>query len=291
MVTVAEAERLGLSWERLQWRDWKRVGHGQYVRLPSEPGPELRLLAVHRRLPEGAAFGAATAAWLHGLDLPPCDPIDVVAPLACRISARAGTRLRRAQLDRDEIVERMGLPVTRIERTISDLALLVSLTDAVVAVDEALHKGLTDLTALWQSVASSAHRRGVGRLRRVLRVAEPRTESPMESRLRVLLILAGLPRPDAQVEIRDEAGMFIARVDFLYPRARLVIEYDGSTHRDTLVDDSRRQNRLIQAGYRLLRFTSSDLRAPTAVVDQVRIALSKKPDLPANRSLRGPARA
>jgi len=44
-----------------------------------------------------------------------------------------------------------------------------------------------------------------------------------------------------------------------YPRARLAIEYDGETHRDRLAEDDRRQNRLQRAGYRLLRYTASDV--------------------------------
>jgi very-short-patch-repair endonuclease len=53
------------------------------------------------------------------------------------------------------------------------------------------------------------------------------------------------------------------------------LEYDGATHRESLAADNRRQNRLINAGYRLLRFTAGDvLNAPAAVVSMVRRALA-----------------
>ncbi|TME16023.1 MAG: DUF559 domain-containing protein, partial [Chloroflexi bacterium] len=59
-----------------------------------------------------------------------------------------------------------------------------------------------------------------------------------------------------------------------YLEPRLGIEYDGEIHRTSLVDDNRRQNRLTNAGFRLLRFTASDLRErPAAVVAEVRGAL------------------
>lgn len=59
-----------------------------------------------------------------------------------------------------------------------------------------------------------------------------------------------------------------------YPHQRLCLEYDGSTHRDSLVEDNRRQNGLPNAGYRLLRFTAADVqRTPNSVVGQVRTAL------------------
>ena len=95
----------------------------------------------------------------------------------------------------------------------------------------------------------------------------------METRLRLLLVLAGLPRPSVQVSVGNEAS-FLGRVDLYYPDHRLIIEFDGGTHRNTLAADNRRQNRLIEAGYRLLRFTASDvLGDPASVVAMVRKAV------------------
>src|SRR5437763_2529072 len=89
----------------------------------------------------------------------------------------------------------------------------------------------------------------------------------METRLRLLLVRAGLPRPQAQAELRDERGHLVARADLYYPSHRLAIEYGGGTHRERLVADNRRQNRLLAAGFRLLRFTAADLDArPDAIV-------------------------
>ena len=67
-----------------------------------------------------------------------------------------------------------------------------------------------------------------------------------------------------------EFGEIDARADLYYPDARLVIEYDGGNHRDRLVDDDRRQNRLINAGYAVLRFTAQDIyNRPKTIVAQV----------------------
>jgi hypothetical protein len=99
----------------------------------------------------------------------------------------------------------------------------------------------------------------------------------METRLRLLLVRAGLPRPQAQVALLDDRGHFLGRPDLYYPAQRLALEYDGSTHRDSLVEDSRRQNRLLTAGYRLLRFTAPDvLGNPAVVVQQVCDALNER---------------
>lgn len=111
-------------------------------------------------------------------------------------------------------------------------------------------------------------------LRRAIELASGEGESPMESRLRVLLVTDGLPKPAVQSSLYDEAGVFIARPDLYYPEARLALEYDGATHRTSLATDNRRQNRLIEAGYRVLRFTAGDISyRPASVVALVRRAL------------------
>jgi very-short-patch-repair endonuclease len=57
----------------------------------------------------------------------------------------------------------------------------------------------------------------------------------------------------------------------LYRAQRLAIEYDGGNHRDRLIDDNRRQNRLIGADFRMLRFTKADVYgSPESIVAQVR---------------------
>jgi very-short-patch-repair endonuclease len=147
--------------------------------------------------------------------------------------------------------------------------------EALVAIDMALHRQLVELKQLQTYIARHSKSPGLAHARRVAELAEPGAESPMESRLRLLLILAGLPRPQVQVPLHDDLGRFLGRPDLYYPSHRLGIEYDGGTHRASLVEDNRRQNRLGNAGIRLLRFTSADYyNAPETIVSQVRTALS-----------------
>jgi Protein of unknown function (DUF559) len=113
----------------------------------------------------------------------------------------------------------------------------------------------------------------MARMRSLALLAAP-AESPMETRLRWLLILAGLPGPEVQTNLTDGEARFVGRADLYYPEVRLVLEYDGGNHRDRLVEDDRRQNLLVNAGYRLLRFTAADIHGrPDVVVSQVRAAL------------------
>jgi hypothetical protein len=88
-----------------------------------------------------------------------------------------------------------------------------------------------------------------------------------------------------------------ARIDssvgltFTTPAARLVVEYDGGNHRERLVEDDRRQNLLVSAGFRLLRFTAADIyHQPDVVVAQVRSALSQEPAARRSTSVTMPSR-
>lgn len=220
-------------------------------------------------------FSGLTATWLQGVDLKPCDPVEATVPAGAGVSARAGIALRRAAVDEKDIVWVRGLPATSMARTIADLALRLSLTEAVVIADAASHMRKVSLERLRAWASANSGRKGVRRLRRVIEYAEPRAASPMESRLRMALVLGGLPRPEAQVPILDRYGRSVGRPDLYYAEQRLGIEYNGATHRDSIAQDNRRQNALLRAGVRLLRFTAADvLGNPTAMVAQVRELLA-----------------
>lgn len=223
-------------------------------------------------MPE-AVFSGSTAGWLHGLDLPPVDPVQVTVANA-HTSNRAHVCLRRAKLHPGDVVRLRGLPVTSGLRTALDLGSRPPLVDAVVALDTVLHRRLVSLSELLSWVEANRGAKGIATLRRAIELAEPATESPMETRLRLLLVMARLPRPRVQVPLHDQEGRFLGRPDLYYADHRLGLEYDGVTHRDNLVGDNRRQNRLLNSGFRLLRFTSADIyHAPESVIEEVRRAM------------------
>jgi very-short-patch-repair endonuclease len=98
----------------------------------------------------------------------------------------------------------------------------------------------------------------------------------METRLRLILVAGGLPRPVTQYEVRDRNGLFVARLDLAYPKYRLGIEYEGDHHRGRGVfqQDLRRLNALRACGWTVLRFAALDIyRNPDRVLATVRAAL------------------
>lgn len=257
--TLAEAQHAGITRWHLRGASWRRLRPGTYVWAGLSDTPALRLEAVRLRRPASAVFSGRTAAWLHGLDATPFEPIETIL----------------AGFDDSDVVVRRGFRTTSLPRTIFDLSWRLSLVEAVVIADQTLQLGLIARTDLSNWIESRSGRKGVQRARQVLELAEAGAESPMETRLRMLLVLNGLPRPELQSKICDETGSVIGRPDLFYREQRLGIEYDGDTHRASLVEDNRRQNRLLMAGVRLLRFTAADvMRRPDSVLAQVRDMLA-----------------
>lgn len=258
---------LGKSWVRLApaiycWRGWKQT-----------PLPILRL--VRPRLPDHAFYSGRTGGWLHGVDFDPFRPIEVTTNQPYASPSRGWLSIRRRQLGSDETCIVRGLPATSPLRTVVDLARYQELTEAVVAVDMALRARLTTMADLQRYLAEHPQCHRARQLRRVIELADPASESPQETRLRMVLNVPGLPKPESQGIVRDGHGNLVARVDFLYRQHGLAVEYDGATHRDSIVADARRNNALQALGFRVLKITNSDLTAgPAAIAVLVRTALA-----------------
>jgi hypothetical protein len=272
--TLEEARAAGLTRSALKGKAWRRIDSELYCSRELGESPLSLLSAWQRLLPAEAVFTGATAAWLFGLDVEPTDPVDIVVPADSGIRSRVGLSVRRCELPPTEVVSVRGLRATALPYALAGICLQQSAVEALVAIDMAVCAGLTDPTALTRYAEAATGRAGTGRLRSLAVFAAP-AESPMETRLRWLLIQAGLPHPQVQKDLHDAKGRFIGRADLYYPAAKLVLEYDGGNHRERLVEDDRRQNLLINAGFKLLRFTAADIHNRQDVVEAlVRGALS-----------------
>ncbi|HZB50087.1 MAG TPA: glucodextranase DOMON-like domain-containing protein, partial [Mycobacteriales bacterium] len=236
----------------------------------------------------GGAIGGRTAAWLHGADSTEQDaPVEVVLPREAAYAPRDGLRVRRALLTGEDVVEVDGIPVTTAVRTAFDLARLEPLVEAVTGVDALVHAGAVTAAEVEAYAAACRGWRGVRRCADALGHVDGAAESPMESRLRMLLVLDGLPRPVVNQPLHDAYGCFLARPDLRIEH--VLVEYDGSVHRDRdqFDRDLRRQNRLVNAGFTVLRYTAADVyRRPALVAAQVRRALLSGPPHPADLEVR-----
>jgi very-short-patch-repair endonuclease len=272
--SLDEARAAGLTLSSLKGKAWKRIDAQLYQWSAQSEHTMLTLSAWHRLLPPGIVFAGGTAAWLFGLDVEPTKPVEIAAPPNAGLRSRAGLIVGRYEIPPTEVVSIRGFCATALPRTLARICVGLPAVDALVAIDMAVHLRLTNSAALTQYAEAAKGRPGAGRLRSLALLAAP-AESPMETRLRWLLIQARLPRPEVQTNLQVSTSQQVVRADLYYPTKRLILEYDGGNHRERLVEDDRRQNLLISAGFRLLRFTASDIyRQPEVVVSQVRAALS-----------------
>jgi len=267
-----------LTRDELRSSAWRRLFHGVYADAALPETFALRVRGARLLAPPTAVFCGRTAAYLHGTRslVAADDPVELVVPPVSRFGAGAGLRVRRAHVPVSDTVRLGGFRCTSGVRTAVDIARLEPLLDAVPALDVLIATGVVDRSALTSATASLGRVRGARCAARAAALTDGRAESQPESRLRVLLALAGLPALP-QFVVRDADG-FIARVDLAYPEHRVAIEYDGAWHAEAgqLRRDRRRLNRLVAAGWTVLHVTAADLRTPDLLLAQVRAVLGAR---------------
>jgi hypothetical protein len=267
--TTADALRSGITRGQLRSRRWSAPFYGMRQERAITDTLLNRCLALATVLPAEAVFSGITAAALRGWWLPRGSdllPLHVTLPPGRGLSRR-GVRCTRSVLGSDDVVQHAGLRLTSGRRTLQDLAADWSLVDLTVLIDSALVAGAcaqADLAAL----AGVQRVRGAATLRRAVALADGRSESPMETVMRLTIIVPGLPAPTPQVVIRDAHGLFVARVDLLGASGRDVFEYDGATHNEPRrhAADVLRWRRLRREGFEVYPYTSTDLAGGRQII-------------------------
>jgi very-short-patch-repair endonuclease len=277
--TRAGVRAAGLSTRELRHPQVARLSRDTY--LPRALRGELagRLAAVLLTAPPGAVISHLSAADVWGVQIPlrdrDDDRVHLTVPERSRAESRVDRRLYRLPLPESDVLRRMSVPVTSPARTWRDLAGILE-PPALLAATDQIVNGLASRQELQEELLRRPAGRGCARARRTLPLADPRAESPMESVLRWLVHQAGLPAPELQFDVRDAAGAFLGRADMAWPDRKVIVEFDGDVHRqrDVFVRDVRRQNRLVAAGWTVLRFTSADvLGRPEEVLAEILRAL------------------
>ncbi len=196
-----------------------------------------------------------SAAALWELDGVPCRYVEVAVPKG-RHSRRPNT-IRLTTVAARDVVERHGIRVTTVPRTLLDLGRVVPATTVERSVECALRRRLVTVGDLTELVASG--RSPGGRvLRDVLRLrpeGAPPTESDPETRFVQVVRAMALPFPRRQFVVILRGRKY--RLDFAWPAIRLAVEIDGgSVHTaNTLGGDLYRQNQILLDGWFIVRFT------------------------------------
>ncbi|MFB2599369.1 endonuclease domain-containing protein [Herbiconiux sp. P17] len=277
--SVTEAMMNGVGRGRLRARDVVAPFTG--VRIPVGHALTLadRCRGFALRMPHDAAFSHTTAALLHGIPVPEAlehdTTLHVVVPATRRAVGARDIRGHEMHLPSTDVVHRLGLPITTVERTWCDLSAVLDRVALLAAGDRILfHEDpLASRGSLTAAVDLYRARRGIRALRSTLPLLSDRAESPRESQLRLLLLDSGFPAPEVNLVIRDTAGRKVARVDLAYPAWKVAIEYEGDHHRTDQKQwrrDIARTRDLQALGWTVIRVTLADLIAPAELLATIR---------------------
>ena len=267
-----------LTHDALRSTAWRRLYRGVYADADLPDVLDVRIRGARMIAPATAVFSGRTAAHLLGApELADVRglPVEVTVPTGARFGPVQGLRVRRVDLPGCDIAEVGGWRCTTGLRTALDIARWEPLPEAVAGLDLLLARRVVEEAAL-RETAGARTGRGSRQARRAVDLADARAESQPESKLRVILTLAGLP-PVPQHVVRGVGGEFLARVDLAYPDLRVAVEYDGAWHAGAgqFVRDRQRLNQLTAAGWAVLHVTAADLRDPAQLIERVRALLRR----------------
>lgn len=277
---VSEARAAGVGASRLRARDLSRPFHGVRSKAMVTPASPEDLVLIQvaqyaRRMTEHEFFSHVAAAVLWGLPLPMgvlrgrLLDVSVFAPRRAAAGTGIAGHTVRPALANAVTHPEHHVAVTSPASTVAMLAGvlrhpydLVAVADAAVRVP--MHRDDPPaLATVGQLEAALAAGRRVGRDR--LRLALPRVSTRSRSRgetwTRLILADAGLPDPHVNYDV-VEAGVWLGQVDLAYPDLKVAIEYEGEHHLTDpaqWAEDIARMDRLLEAGWRVIRVTKADV--------------------------------
>jgi len=225
-----------VTWDLLQGPGYRRVAHDTYVRADVADSPGLAIRAQLTRAGAGAVVtGWSACRWWGCEVLPRPEPPIEIAVADRQLRVDMGCRVRRSRPREGDVVVHDGARVTSPVRTAYDLARIEPLVDALVAADALARAGRFTAADLAGLAADLGALRGCRAVPEVVRLMDPLAESPMETRVRLVVVRAGFPGPVSQYEVWDGYRL-VARLDLAWPEYRVALEYDGRGH---ALDDRR----------------------------------------------------
>jgi hypothetical protein len=269
LITFEQAMRCGCTPDSIRGLvrrgHWVRVARRLYRSAAVPVTYEQRVLGACLLSGADAVASHMTAAVLHGLAGARPGQVEILLPRV-RSHANAIARVHQASP-----VRVSGVPATSVARTLVDVAGRLPAQALNGMVDDAIVRRLVAPESIAREldvVATGPGRAGSGRIADALEVwtPGPLAGSVPKIQLARMIVAAGFPVPERQVEIFDAAGRLVGRGDLGYSASLVVIEYEGSGGHGprTVVRDWARANDIIAAGWQLLIATKHTFRAGKA---------------------------
>lgn len=260
----------------------RRLFPGVYIDAATQVECRSLVRAAYLWSPERSVVAGLGAALLHGERwyAPEAVKREVEIYSVGTPHAARGVRIRRLArpLPSDHVVSLAGVRVTSVARTAIDAARWETDDDVAIAkVDAICNRTGTDVDVVAAMARGLRGVHGLNRIRSLLPWCDRRADSPPETRLRLLLLRAGLPAPTPQLIIYNEYGVKITKADLGYEEAKVAIFYDSELHRSksNWEFDAWVNAQLTELGWIEIRVTGQMMRSPLMVIRQVGTALSR----------------
>ena len=268
--TTADAYAAGLSRKSLRGPTVRRLHRGVYVPSSRVVGVRDEVHAARLALPIPILVTGVTALWCYGVEVGRPRPLQFVTTHPHQVR-RPGLQVSRT----GNLPPARGRSVSP-EHAFAVAARRLNLLELVTAGDWLVRRNRTTPPRL---VAYARVHRGAGAalVRRAAALVRDRVDSPRETKLRLCLVLAGLPEPECN-PLLGTADYPIGRVDLLLEAYKLILEYEGDQHRTDKGQwntDIYRVEEFTSEGYRVLRVTAEHMHQPRILVRRVHAALVK----------------
>ena len=267
LITRTQARHCGLTDAAIAYRlktVWTRVDNGVFL-LPGFPESwQQRVMALCLRR-EGEVFAShSTAGALLVLDGCRPRPIHLLARSVWKAGAEVHIH-RTGALPPCDLTRVGAIPCTDASRTLLDLGATCHPDEVELALECALHRGMTSIARLrWRlQQVGGRGRPGTAVLSRLLDLRDPAlrpAQSVLEVRFLQRLRRARVEAPVRQFPVKAEGR--IRFLDFAWPEKMLAVEVGGRhAHAGPAAEqkDSRRHNELTHRGWRILYFTWDDV--------------------------------
>jgi hypothetical protein len=271
----SEAVAAGITTHSQLRSRYTRVFRDVYVLEGTELTPTLRAHAAWLWSRRRGVIAGFSAAALHGSRW--IDAIRAVDIIHDNRHLLAGLQIWSDRLASDEVDIVDGTAVTTPARTALDLACWYPTTTAVAALDDLVRVTELKMPDVELLTARYRGRRGIERARASLNLVDAGAQSPKETWLRLVLVRAGLPRPQTQIPVYDDFGDAIAYLDMGWEDVKVAVEYDGEQHRSDRRQytwDVRRSEMIERRGWILVRVVAGD--RPAEIVRRVRAARARR---------------
>jgi len=240
------------TWGRLRGPRFRRLFPDVYCPVGDEP-PDLRLrsLGAYRLVEGRGVLSGYSAAVLLDADCAPHPDVPAEVTVAGGGQrVHPGLAVRRDRVAPGETTCIGDVRCTTALRTAHDLGRQEDLVEAVVAVDRLANRHRFPPDLLLHFTAHYRGGPGTARLCRTLAHVNPYAGSPMESRLRMIILQAGLPRPCVQWVVQDVGARTAVWLDLAWPEHRVGVEYEGGGHTlpVEVLRDAGRYTRLVDRG-------------------------------------------